>query len=82
MEIFDPATGVSTQLGGATPLPNQMMSIERCQHAAVLAGTSVYFFGGANTNVDVFDTTNNTFLIVLLPTVATVRLLASTTGRS
>jgi hypothetical protein len=80
VEIFDPVTGVSTQLGGATPLPNQMMSIERCQHAAVLAGTSVYFFGGANTtNVDVFDTTNNTFLIVLLPTVATVRLLPTAT---
>jgi hypothetical protein len=81
VEIFDPATGLSTQLGGATPLPNQMMSIGRCQHAAVLAGTSVYFFGGGpnTTNVDVFDTTNNTFLILLLPTVATARLLPTAT---
>jgi len=75
VEIYDPATGSSTLLGNGTPAADQVMSVDRCQHSAVLVGSKVYFIGGANsTTIDVFDTTTNTFQTTSLPTMSTVRL--------
>lgn len=80
VEIYDPATGTSSVLGGGSPAPNQRMTTERGGHAAVLAGTKVYFFGGAGTTndytnriIDVFDTATKTFLTNGQPTLQTGR---------
>lgn len=75
-EIYDPATGATTAAGN--------MTVARCMHTAVLAsnGTTnkVYVMGGANNaNIDVFNTSNNTWQPTGLPTLQQKRVGHSAT---
>jgi hypothetical protein len=76
-EIYDPSTGATTVPSGTS----KTLSVERCQHAAVLVGTQVYFFGGSASSlvVDIYDSGTDSFLTASLPSMAVYRKLPTAT---